>query len=312
MTEPEDSPPAAGTADPGEEADESPLRTLWARLRGWRRPRDAEDLRESLEELIGDQEAAGQPISDDERLLLSNVLQLRARTVEDVMVPRADIIAIEIDSPLDEVLKLLTAHPRSRIPVYRKTSDDVVGLLNIKDILLSVASSEPFDIKSNMRPTLFIAPSMPVMDLLLEMRRSRIHLALVVDEFGGIDGLVTIEDLVEEITGEIQDEHESHEEPELTLCEDGSVLADARATLEDFEALAGVVATDEEREEIDTLGGLVVALAGRVPGRGEVVSHPNGLVITVLDADPRRVKRVRAKRGVPATADEEMSGLAAK
>jgi CBS domain containing-hemolysin-like protein len=166
-----------------------------------------------------------------------------------------------------------------------------------------VAAGRPFDLRAILRRVLFVAPSMRVLDLLLEMRRTRLHMALVVDEFGGVDGLVTIEDLVEEIVGEIEDEHDVDEGPKLVPSSDGTLLADARATIEEFEQRVGAVLSAEERSGIDTLGGLVFALAGRVPNRGELVSHPSGLEFEVLDADPRRVKRVRVRNIPPKPAD---------
>ncbi len=301
-------------ASPGASSDEepshSPVKRIVQRLLTLGRTKNGDARRESLEELIENQAEDAEPISDAERQLLNNVLKLRDLTVEDVMIPRADIVDIEISATLEEVLELVREQPRSRLPVYRDSSDNVVGLLNTKDLLLSMASGENFDMQRMLREPLFIAPSMRVLDLMLEMRRSRIHMALVVDEFGGIDGLVTIEDLIEEIVGEIHDEHETVAEPELIRCEDGTVLADARIPLEDFENLFGALASEEEREEIDTLGGLVFAAAGRVPGRGEVIEHPGGATITVIDADPRRVYRVRVAHIAPSEKAEQASRAA--
>ena len=176
-------------------------------------------------------------------------------------------------------------------------------MVHVKDMLPFLAKAKPFDLRSILRRVLFVAPSMRVLDLLLEMRRTRLHMALVVDEFGGVDGLVTIEDLVEEIVGEIEDEHDVDEGPKLVPASDGTLIADARTTIEEFEARVGPILNDEEREQIDTLGGLVFALAGRVPSRGELVFHPTGLEFEVLDADPRRVKRLRV-RNAPKSPDQ--------
>ncbi len=213
------------------------------------------------------------------------------------MVPRADIVAVEIATPIDEVIRIMSNAGHSRIPVYRETLDEVTGIIHIKDILNYVKNERPFKVSDIMRRVLIAAPSMRVLDLMLEMRLSRVHMALVVDEFGGIDGLVTIEDLVEEIVGEIEDEHDVSEAPRLDLRPDGTLVADARATIEEFEELIGPVLSEEERDEdIDTLGGLLFSLAGRVPTRGELVEHPeSGISFEVLEADPRRVKRLRLR-----------------
>lgn len=276
--------------------------SFWQRLRALVKSRQNEtQLRETLEEIIDEikevegEEEVTAPISSDERVMLSNILRLRHLAAYDVMVPRADIIAVDLDTPIEAFIEIMSEAGHSRLPVYRETLDEVVGIVHIKDVLTYMKGERTFDLVDLVRRILVVAPSMRVLDLLLEMRLSRVHLALVVDEFGGIDGLVTIEDLVEEIVGEIEDEHDVAEGPKLTERPDGSLLADARATIEEFEEMVGAVLSDQEREEdIDTLGGLVFALAGRVPGRGELVEHaPSGISFEVLEADPRRVKRVR-------------------
>ncbi len=276
--------------------------SLWQRLRTLVKSRQSEtQLRETIEEIIDEikevegEEEVTAPISSDERIMLSNILRLRHLTAYDVMVPRADIVAVDLDTPIEALIDVMSEAAHSRLPVYRETLDEAVGLVHIKDVLTYMKEKRTFDLVDLVRRILVVAPSMRVLDLLLEMRLSRVHLALVVDEFGGIDGLVTIEDLVEEIVGEIEDEHDVAEGPKLTERPDGSLMADARATIEELEEKIGAVLSDEEREEdIDTLGGLVFALAGRVPGRGELVEHEHsGISFEVLEADPRRVKRVR-------------------
>jgi CBS domain containing-hemolysin-like protein len=280
-------------------------------LRGLFRSRNGDPtLRETIEEIIEEieegesEEANAAPITDDERVMLANLLKQRNQTAYDVMVPRADIVAVEISTGLDELLEVMGSTTHSRLPVYRGALDDVVGLVHIKDVILCTAKRQPFELEAITRRVLFAAPSMRVLDLLLEMRQSRVHMALVVDEFGGIDGLITIEDLVEEIVGEIEDEHDVAEGPKLTARADGSLLADGRTTVEEFEERVGPVLSEEEREEdIDTLGGLVAALAGRVPTRGELLVHPpSGISFEVIQADPRRVKRLRV-RNLPAQAE---------
>jgi len=284
-------------------AGEGRLGRAWREiLRGLRGPRAGDDLRETIDQIIKTQDHPQEDVSQHERVLLTNLLKFRTLAAEDVSVPRADIIAVEAGIGLEELTGVLIAQQHSRLPVYRETLDDVIGMVHVKDVLSCIANARKFELRSILRRVLFVAPSMRILDLLLEMRRTRLHMALVVDEFGGVDGLVTIEDLVEEIVGEIEDEHDVDEGPKLVPAADGTLIADARTTIEEFEGRVGPILNDEEREQIDTLGGLVFALAGRVPARGELVFHPAGLEFEVLDADPRRVKRVRV-RTLPKPAD---------
>jgi len=271
-------------------------------LRGLRGPRAGDDLRETIDQIIENQALPLEDVSQHERVLLTNLLKFRTLAAEDVCVPRADIVAVEAGTGPEALTQLFLTQQHSRLPVYRESLDDVIGMVHVKDMLPILAGAKKYDLRSMLRRVLFVAPSMRVLDLLLEMRRTRLHMALVVDEFGGVDGLVTIEDLVEEIVGEIEDEHDVDEGPKLVPAADGTLIADARATIEEFEARVGPILNDEEREQIDTLGGLVFALAGRVPSRGELVLHPAGLEFEVLDADPRRVKKLRV-RNVPKPAD---------
>jgi magnesium and cobalt transporter len=277
----------------------APLQGLRNWLRSLRRGRNGEaSLRDAIEELI--EESEGEPdaalIGRDESSLLLNILKLGDLTAYDIMVPRADIVAVPVDIALPELVRALVSQGHSRLPVFRETLDDVVGMVHIKDVLACFAGDREYALSAIAREVLFVAPSMRALDLLLQMRLSRVHMALVVDEFGGIDGLVTIEDVVEQIVGEIEDEHDVAEAPKLTPRPDGTLVADARTTIEEFEAKIGPVLTAEEREQdIDTLAGLVVSLTGRLPSRGELISHPSGLAFEVLDADPRRVKRLRVR-----------------
>jgi CBS domain containing-hemolysin-like protein len=270
-------------------------RSLWSLLRRLFRQRTEADLRNTIEGLIDKQEGAGElPATSDEIALLRNILKVHDLTVYDIMVPRADIVAVDIDMPLADLVRLMSAEAHSRIPVYRGTLDDIEGMIHIKDVLASIHRDPPVHLRDIVRRVLFVAPSMPILELLLQMRVTRVHLALVVDEFGGIDGLATIEDLVEEIVGEIEDEHDDDVTPNLFERADGSLDADARVPLEDFEERVGPILTAEERaEDIDTLGGLIFYLAGRVPVRGEVIRHKTGIEFEILDADPRRVRRMR-------------------
>ena len=251
--------------------------------------------RDVLEELIEEREVGEVPIDDEERLLLANILELKDRTIHDVMVPRADIISVESETNLSNVIELITLEGHSRIPVFRGSLDDAIGMIHIKDVLAWHGRDSEFSLRDIVRKVLFVPPSMQVLELLLEMRAARCHMALVVDEYGGIDGLVTIEDLVEEIVGEIEDEHDRTEEPIMVDGPNGTLIADARVTIETLEERLGALLSEEEREDSDTLGGLVFSLAGRVPVRGELISHSSGLEFEILDADPRRIKRLRLR-----------------
>jgi CBS domain containing-hemolysin-like protein len=278
---------------------------LFWKLQGMLRRKEAESVRDRVGELIGGSEDKGdtdgsEPDTSDldthERALLSNVLRLRGITAYDVMVPRADIMAMPEDHTLDQAIALIQRDGHSRYPVYRESLDDIAGMVHIKDVFAAVGQSGPFSLKSIERKPLFVVPSIPVLDLLLQMRQARTHMALVVDEYGGIDGLVTIEDLVETIVGDISDEHDEDAEPHMTERPDGTIELDARMPVETFEARLGQILTDEERAaDIDTVGGLVFTLAGRVPAKGELVSHPSGLEFRILDADPRRIRRLRVR-----------------
>ena len=276
------------------------LRRLAHRLLRRRDPEDA--IRDAIEELIEEQPTAEGGISADERMMLHNTLALRDLTVADVMVPRVDIVAIPADTPLDTLVAVMGKEAHSRLPVYSGTLDEVTGMVHIKDVFPYWGSAKRFNLSDIVRRVLFVAPTMPVLEMLLEMRRTRIHMAIVVDEFGGTDGLLTIEDLVEEIVGEIDDEHDIEETVPLVVRKDGSVDARARATIEEFEQRFGNVFQEDERDDIDTLGGLVFSLAGRIPERGELIRHPSGVEFEVLDVDPRRIRRLRI-RNIPVLPD---------
>jgi len=287
-------------------SEEGRLQKLLQLLTSWisPSPSDGNSVREAIEELIEEKPEIGDSIDEHERILLANVLKQRNATVEQIMVPRADIVSVEVSTPIADVVKLLVSDGHSRVPVYRDSLDEVIGMVHIKDLASAILEQSETDSEFNlskvMRRVIFLAPSARVLDLLLDMRIKRTHMAMVVDEYGGIDGLVTIEDLVEQIVGEIADEHDEDENPELTDQSDGTVTADARVTLTDFVERYGPILTDEEFGELDTLGGVVFKLAGRVPSRGELVSHPSGTEFEVVEADPRRIRRLRI-RNLPKT-----------
>lgn len=278
-------------------------------LKGLRPARNgSSNVRETLEELIERHEEREAPIEPRERQLIERILNVGAVTVDDAMVPRADIVAVECKTPIGEVIDVMAKETHSRLPVFRESLDEVIGMVHVKDVLFALAENKDraTTLPEIVRPVLFVAPSMRVLDLLLQMRLSRTHMALVVDEYGGVDGLITIEDAVEQIVGEIEDEHDEAMRPTMEQRADGTVIADARVPLDEFEDMVGPIRTDEEREDdIDTLGGLVFSLSGRVPMRGEVVRHePSGVEFEVMDADPRRIRRLRLGN-LPQPIDDE-------
>ena len=275
-----------------------------SRLRGMLgRPTPEPTLRESIAELMSEAaEEAGtatppSELNRHERALIHNVLRLRGTTADDVMIPRADIVAMRADLTLEQAIEQIRDDGHSRLPVYREQLDDIIGMVHVKDVFAYVGRPDAFALEAIMRKPLMVAPRIRVLDLLLQMRQQRMHMALVVDEYGGIDGLVTIEDLVETITGDIADEHDDEEVPMIAERPDGALDLNARLPVAAFEERLGPILTEDEREaDIDTVGGLVFTLAGRVPTRGEVISHPSGLEFRILDADARRIRRLRARR----------------
>jgi CBS domain containing-hemolysin-like protein len=293
------------------------LRTLF----GWK----ASSIRAGLKDVLED--GAGETgFSPTERIMLRNILGLRERRIADVMVPRADIIAVQREISLGELMKVFESAGHSRLVVYDETLDDAAGMVHIRDLvafmtvraaasakantkrkkpfpagldLKAVELSMPLSATKIIREILYGPPSMPVLDLLAKMQTTRIHLALVVDEYGGADGVVSIEDIVEQIVGEIADEHDEETPPGVVRQADGSFLADARANLEDVTAIVGPeFEVGEVAKEVDTLAGYVVTRTGRVPVRGELVPGPGPFELEILDADPRRLKRLRIYRGL--------------
>lgn len=291
-----------------------------------------EDAREIIEEVLENEDSTAQSFSPQERLMLGNLLRFGELQVEDVMVPRANIVAIENTGTLGELLQVFKEAGHSRIPVYQGTLDDPRGMVHIKDFL-SWISGQALNAAPDAKPgtagsdtpsspaapglqlgrvdfsrsiadaeisreALFVPPSMSGLDLLLRMQITHIHLALVVDEYGGTDGLVSIEDLIEEIVGEIEDEHDRNGAPLIVDDAAGALIADARAPIEEMEERLGISLLSGDREgDVDTLGGLVFTLAGRVPVCGELVRHDSGIEFEVLDADARRIKKLKIHRG---------------
>jgi len=289
----ESEPPSSGGASEHEPAF-SRLRDLLRRIRHRRNGvSERQTIDQMIEGPVGDGAA---PLAPHERVLIGNILKVHGRNAADVMVPRGDIVALDAETPFADVVKSMVEQGHSRVPVYRETLDDVIGFIHVKDVLGPVAERRPTKLSRLLRKVLFVAPSVPILDLLVQMRQTRTHIAMVVDEFGGIDGLVTIEDLIEEIVGEIEDEFDVAQRPSLVEPGDGTLIADARTPIELLEERQGTrLRPTGDQEEIGTLGGLVTTLAGRVPKRGEVIAHPSGVLFEVLDADPRRIKRLRVR-----------------
>lgn len=259
--------------------------------------------RARLGQLLG---SAGDAELGDHNGFAANVQIFDQMQVADVMVPRADIVGIEINTPLGELIPAFADAAHSRLPIYRELLDDPVGIAHIKDVLAQLVPvvSEPVSdwsgrriLEDIRRPLLFAPPSMRAIDLLLKMQARRMHLALVVDEYGGTDGLVTLEDLLEPIVGDIEDEHDDELTPGIVPKGNGVWVADARATISELEAITGYAIFDVgDDDDVDTLGGLVFMIAGRIPERGEMIPHARGFEFEVLDADPRRIKRLRIRR----------------
>tara|TARA_Y100000052_G_scaffold22006_1_gene22499 strand:+ start:100049 stop:100942 length:894 start_codon:yes stop_codon:yes gene_type:complete len=274
-------------------ADPSPSQSLIGRLTA------ALSKTPPAEATNGSETTTATPSPAEIRLRLADFERMR---VDDVMIPRAEIIAVEEQISLTDLVRLFADTTHSRLPVYRETLDDPIGVVHIKDLVSVLADRSDGEETDELKPLttlrreiLYVPPSMRLPDLLLKMQSTRIHLALVVDEYGGTDGLVSLEDLVEQIVGEIEDEHDD-DVPYITARARGIWEADARAEMPEFEAEAGWdMSLPEYEDDIDTLGGVVFAIAGRVPQRGEIIRHPNGVDIEILEADTRRIKRIRLR-----------------
>jgi CBS domain containing-hemolysin-like protein len=288
--------------------------------------RSRDSIRDDLEDALAEADE-DRTFSPQERAMLKNVLNLHRLRVDDVMVPRADVVAVPAEATLGQLLGLFRTAAHSRLPVYGETLDDPKGMVHIRDFLDFLSARAEGEAAEDAqgaapdlgkvdlsvtlsaariwRPVLFVPPSMPAMDLLVRMQATRTHMALVIDEYGGTDGLVSIEDLIEMVVGDIEDEHDV-DDAQMIVRADETWIVDARASLEEVaEATGAPLAAGDVAEEVDTVGGLVVTLAGRVPSRGELIAGPADLEFEVLDADPRRVKRVRihSRAGTPGDAD---------
>ena len=252
-----------------------------------------QELEQFVAKRINADDSNGKTLSHENELL-KNLAGLRGITASDVMVPRVDIVSVAMSDDFNEIVKQLIKTNHSRVPVRNESLDDIVGILHIKDVLANLFLKEKQNIKSLLKKPIFVSPSISLLDLLYEMRIKRRHLALVVDEYGGIDGLVTIEDLVEELVGEIEDEHDLSSECRLEKMEDGSIVVEARIIIDLVEGFIQSIRKEDLNEEIETLGGFIVSIAGRVPVKGEVIKYsPSGLKFEILEADPRKVILVK-------------------
>jgi CBS domain containing-hemolysin-like protein len=254
-------------------------------------------LRDQIEEVIDEAEDS-RPVAGDlsshERQMLRNLLHFGDHTAGDVCVTRGDIISVPSDISFDELVRAFADAGHSRLPVYGNSLDEVIGMIHVKDVFAALNDpSRERTIPALLRNPLFVPESMGVLDLLARMRAERIHLAIVVDEFGGTEGLLTIEDIVEEIVGDIEDEHDEEQVGMLTLLEDGLWEADARLELDELAEAVDARLVADLGDDIDTLGGLVFLLAGHIPAKGEVVVHPSGWRLEAVDSDPRKIIRVR-------------------
>lgn len=322
------------------------LHHLWTRLGLSEQP----TLRDKLEVLLKEEAKVTGGFSPEERMMLSGLLRFGASRVDEIMVPRADIIAIEEMEPLGELVRLFEEAGVSRIPIFHETLDDPRGMIHIKDLFRWISAevagralrepskqrpgqadtvkaegesrlaggkpdlsridlTRPIAVLKLRKPVLYVPPSMPAMNLLVRMQATRIHMALIVDEYGGTDGLVTIEDLVEQIVGDIEDEHDEEEADLIAVDPKLGLVASGRAPVKELETRLGIkLLKAEEEADIDTLGGLVFAIVGRVPARGELIRHASGVEFEVLDADPRRVKRLKIHVPHADAADSGVSG----
>lgn len=258
-------------------------------------------IREALGQSTSDETDGAQAAANGHSLtrVMPGLLNLRRMRVEDVAIPKAEIVSVPVDIGKDDLVSVFRDSGMTRLPVYDGTLDTPLGMIHLKDFALTHGfngSGERFSMRKMLRPLLFAPPSMPIGVLLQKMQSQRMHLALVIDEYGGVDGLVTIEDLIEQVVGEIEDEHDTDDDRYWTVEKPGCYLALSKTPLDEFEDEIGrKLADPQDEEEIDTLGGLVFMLTGRVPARGEVIPHPGGVEFEIVDADPRRIKRLRVR-----------------
>ena len=260
-------------------------------------------LQNKIEKLLNERLKQKKPLKINEEEIISNVFQLPEKLIGDIMIPRTDIISVDTNTDINKLVKIIGRTSHSRYPVFDKSRDNIIGMIHIKDVVSCWENKKIGNIKKLVRKILFAPHSMNILDLLLKMRTSHIHMAIIVDEHGGLDGLVTIEDLVEEIVGEIKDEHEAQKENKKSEKElnedDGSIKISSRMLIKEFEKKYGNIFSDKEDiKDIDTMGGLAFHIFGRVPLKGEVIKHPNGCEFEILDADSRRIRTILVRNHI--------------
>lgn len=288
--------------EPPSSRGQGPLNWIIGLLKGTSSGRNGDSsLKESLEEVIDELDDEPSSFGEEERSIIKNTLTLRNKRVDDIMVPRTDIIAVEASSTFAEVMDVFISGTTSRLPIYRDTLDEVIAMVHIKDafreLVLDHDNCRDKNLRSIQRPILFVPPSMKLFDLLTKMQTTHMHMAIVVDEYGGTDGLLTIEDLVEQIVGDIEDEHDQSEEELLRELPGGDLMADARLSIEDLEDLLGLdLLPDDQDDDVDTLGGLLFTIAGHIPAVGEIITDKNGLHYKIIEGDARKVKSVLIRR----------------
>ncbi|MEK9717232.1 MAG: hemolysin family protein [Pelagibacteraceae bacterium] len=255
-----------------------------------------QNVRESIKDVIDDRSNAknGFDLSSKEKSILTNILSINQLKASDVMIPRASIISVSHQSNYDELIKIIENESHSRMPVFRKDLDDVLGMVHIKDIIKYAGEKKTkFNIVDVVKEVLFVPPTMPVLNLLLKMQATKLHMALVIDEHGGTDGLITIEDVVEEIVGEIEDEHDKDDNFSFKSIDSNIFEAKADMTLEDFNKQSNL---NLHKEDVDTLGGYVFSIINRVPNKGEIIKSDELFIFEVLDADPRKIKKLKISK----------------
>lgn len=256
--------------------------------------KDKKNIKEDLETVLDNKSNNIDGISKQERIMLMNILKIDKILARDIMIPRAEIIAVEENISFIEVIKIFVDGAHSRIPIYKEKLDNITGMLHIKDLVKFQTENKNKDkfIDNIKKDILHIPPSMPVLDLLIKMQLTRLHMGVVIDEYGGVDGLITIEDVIEEITGEIEDEHDDKDIPMFIKLSANTFESNARLPIEELEKISKIKLLNEG-DDTDTIGGLLVSIAGRVPQRGEIIKHQAGMVFTIIDADPRRIKTIK-------------------
>ena len=256
--------------------------------------KDKKNIKEDIETVLDNKSNNIDGISKQERIMLMNILKIDKILARDIMIPRAEIIAVEENISFKEVIKIFVDGAHSRTPIYKEQLDNITGMLHIKDLVKFQTENQNKEkfIDNIKKDILHIPPSMPVLDLLIKMQLTRLHMGVVIDEYGGVDGLITIEDVIEEITGEIEDEHDDKDIPMFIKLSSNTFESNARLPIEELEKISQIKLLNEG-DDTDTIGGLVASIAGRVPQRGEIIKHESGMVFTIIDADPRRIKTIK-------------------